>query len=506
MEDTTKSGLLSVISPVTQNHMSIVFISDLHFDFTAGKYKPSDAAKRQTDFIAHVNEQYKNCILCLAGDFYNDYKKTLSFVKELEKNKITGFFVLGNHDFWSNGTKSYDDILRLFSMETSHHNHFRLLISGAKYYVDDLCVIGDTGWTSFRRKNRGVLMGRFMGLPDAKNVKNFKPKAIRSMHMNWISYANTILKSEQKVLIVTHFPMTDFTEKAMDCWWSSQTELLRSENYWSMFGHTHRTGQKENNHISAQQGYHNYSTDVLERSGVKSYNSQSFGFLEKVNTSKELAHSNIEALSRYYSPLTLTDITEDMALATSIKRRGFKRCAANKVNFSELATTPEHYVAKVKKIFDGYFGYTYIGYTYLERLSKNVVDAVFASIAILENPDFTRIREFITAAVVTGYVYNYMPAGIERMRPIDDYDIIRFYLMFLTMKKYDIGVDSVYSVRKHSKSFIHFGNIEVYLPEVNDLSLSLEEVKQQLYQTPVFSQLSNKAIENPNQRQGLMDK
>lgn len=58
---------------------TIVFISDLHFDYTEGKYKPSDADKRQEEFIDYVEEHCTHCILCLVGDFFNSYKKTLSF-------------------------------------------------------------------------------------------------------------------------------------------------------------------------------------------------------------------------------------------------------------------------------------------------------------------------------------------------------------------------------------------------------------------------------------------
>lgn len=462
---------------------TIVFISDLHFDFTAGKYKPSDADKRQEDFIDYVKEHYTNCILCLAGDLFNSYQKTLLFVKKLEENRVVGFFVLGNHDYWNDGTKSHDDIIRLFDYETQNNNYFHLLITGKKYYVDDVCVIGDTGWTSFRRKNHGVFLWQFRKLPDAIKVRDFNPKKIRKSHENWVAYANKILSSEKKVLIITHFPMIDFTNESRDCWWSSQTKLAKQNNYWSIFGHTHNSSQKENNHISSQQGYDNYSNEYLERCGIKQYASQSFGVLEKVNDNRELIISNKEALFSFYSPLVISSTTTDVSLITAIKKRGFKRCAANKVNFSALATSPEEYIESVKYIITGYLRNTYIDYAYLGYISKRTIDAVFSAISILEKGDINNARQFITAAVVTGYVYNYMPLGIEHMRPVDDYDVMRFYLMFLTMKKYNFGIDSINSVRKHSKNYINFGDVDIYLPSVNECSLSTEEAMIQLKQT-----------------------
>ena len=459
---------------------TIVFISDLHFDYTEGEYKPSDADKRQEEFIAYVKEHCTHRILCLAGDFFNSYEKTLSFLKKLEENRIVGFLVLGNHDYWNDGTMGHDDIIRLFDNETQNNNYFHLLITGKKYYIDDVCVIGDTGWTSFRRNYRGVSLNKFWNLPDAITVRDFDPEKIRKSHENWVAYANKILSFEKKVLIITHFPMIDFTKEARDCWWSSQTKLAKQDNYWAIFGHKHTPSLRENNHISSQRGYEN------EQMGINQYSPQSFGTLEKVSDCRELI-LNIEALFTFYSPLVITDATTDVSLATAIKTRGYKRCAANKVNFSALATSPEKYIEKVKDIITGYLRNTYIDYSYYYGyLSKRVVDAVFSAISILEKGDFTNPREFITAAVVTGYVYNRLPELIEYMRPVDDYDVMRFYLMFLTIKEYNIGIDSISSVRKHSKNCINFGNVDIYLPSVNECSLSIEAAMIQLKQTPLL--------------------
>lgn len=465
---------------------TIVFISDLHFDYTEGKYKKSHADKRQEEFIDYVKEHYTHCILCLAGDFFNSYKKTLSFIKKLEENRIVGFFVLGNHDYWNDGSKSHDDIIRLFENETQNNNCFHLLITGKKYYVDDVCVIGDTGWTSFRRKNHGVLLKQFRNLPDAELVRDFDPKKIRQCHENWVTYANEILSLEKKVLIITHFPMIDFTKESQDCWWSSQTKLAKQENYWAIFGHKHDSSLREYNHISSQRGYKNYSSKYLELWRLKQYASKSFGVLEKVYDNRELIISNKEALLAFYTPLVISSATTDVSLITAVKKRGFIRCAMNKVNFSALATSPKEYIEKVKSIIIGYLRNTYIGYTYLGYLSKRAVDAVFSAISILEKGDFNNPREFITAAVVTGYVYNRMPELIEQMRPIDDYDVMRFYLMLLTMKEYNIGIDSINSVRKHRKNYVNFGNVDIYLPSVNGCSLSIEDALIQLKQTPLL--------------------
>ena len=72
----------------------IVFISDLHFDFTDGKYNIFRARKNEKSFLKVLKKYYSDCMVILAGDFYNSYLKTLEFIKKLDKNKIFGFFVL----------------------------------------------------------------------------------------------------------------------------------------------------------------------------------------------------------------------------------------------------------------------------------------------------------------------------------------------------------------------------------------------------------------------------
>lgn len=472
--------------PIESNGNPIVFISDLHFDFTKGKYKAKGATQMKDDFITFVKEQYANSVLCLAGDFFNNYKKTLAFVKELEQNKIAGFFVLGNHDYWNNGTKSHREIIRLFDRETKGNQYFRFLITGRKYYLNNICFIGDTGWTSFRREKRRVALEQFMSLPDAIEVKDFSPKEIRALHEEWVSYANDILNQEEKVLILTHFPMVDFTKEDKDCWWSSQTDL-KGENSWRIFGHTHKRKEQQDNNVSSQRGYDNRDSEILQRIGLNQYFSYDFGKLEKaIDRTSLIASDTSKFMSKYYSPILVSNAECEIALISTIKRRGFRRCSANKNNLAVLANSPKAYLERVKQVFDWYLKDTYIGYTFLEHISKSVIELIFTSIKILENENLTDIRAFMTAAVITGYVFNGMPYLIKRMRPLDDYDIIRFWLMFLTIKQYKIKNDSISSVRKDGNNHIVFCNVEIYLPAVNDLALTVEEVQELMQQAPLL--------------------
>lgn len=62
-------------------------------------------------------------------------------------------------------------------------------------------------------------------MPENVFVKDFSCEKIIEMHNAWIEYANQMICKEKKIIILTHFPMVDFTETAYDCWWSSKTRF-----------------------------------------------------------------------------------------------------------------------------------------------------------------------------------------------------------------------------------------------------------------------------------------
>ena len=122
------------------------------------------------------------------------------------REEIKGFFVLGNHDYWSAGLKSYDEVIEMFEEKTKRYKYFRLLISGKKYYIGDVCFIGDTGWTSFKRNGERVDLEYFDNLPEVKEVRNFSCIDIIERHNKWIEFANNIIATEKKLLFCHIFP------------------------------------------------------------------------------------------------------------------------------------------------------------------------------------------------------------------------------------------------------------------------------------------------------------
>lgn len=457
---------------------TIVFISDLHFDFVYGDYCEEQSEWNKNAFISHVKENYKQSILCIAGDCFSNWRRTLSFIKELEKEQIRGFIVLGNHDYWNDGNKGYMELLDTFNVETKEHEYFRLLTTGRKYYIGELCFIGDTGWTSLRMNGKRINGNKLENLPEKIYIKDFSIKQVTSMHDKWIAYANTVLEEEKQVIMLTHFPMICFAKEPKDCWWSSETKLKQKKNYWNIFGHTHKERYRKRNHVSAQRGYNNYSLEKLEREKLIAA-MYTIGLLVKIIETSKVAAVDTQPLSYLYTPQLVENPDTQIELISDIKRRGYKRTSKNWEILAMLAAEPLEYIKTAKECMKDYEKSAYIGYRYAFYLSEKTIYAIHTSIAslekIFEQNDFSNPTIFIMSAIITGYVYNGMAHEIDYMRPVDYYDVVRFYLVFQTMKKYNIGFDDIDSIKKHRKRSLTLENVPIGLPTINEQCMTEEE-------------------------------
>ena len=121
----------------------------------------------------------------------------------------------------------------------------------------------------------------------------------------------------------------------------------------------------------------------------------------------------------------------------------------------------------------------------ITKLNGKTLENIYEAIGILEQglnrKSVINIREFVIAAVLTGYVYNDVPYLIEdesKFRSVDDFDIIRFYLMFLTIQKYGIKKTMIefMEIRASTKRGFFVGNVEIKLPVINGKCLNVQEV------------------------------
>lgn len=454
----------------------IVYVSDLHFDFFDGKFSTKHSMKMENNFIDIITRYYPENVIVIAGDFYNDFRKTIKFINKLEKANIVGFFVLGNHDYWNNKRFTMKDVVEEVDKHTKSNRFFRYLKTGEKFVVDSIVFIGDTGWTSFENDQyEGDLNTFRYKFPEFETIKDFSFEQILNRHNKWIEFANDVLEKEEKVIVVTHHPMINLGNVKKDVWWSSNTKLSKTANYWNIFGHTHNDSYMSN-HVSKQIGYKNKS-HIRKIKGERKtyyYRKNQFNTLIRLSSSNSLIECEQSLLSQHYSNRIIPK--EATALLIEYERRGFKRCGANKKNFVSLINDFDKYISKIEKRLHGYEDNVRIGYVNTNTTTKDVLSSIYDSIEVLKRGNTDKIKEYITAAVITGYVWNDEMRMIPYMRPLDDYDVIRFYLMFKTIREFGIDLESINKVHKHQKHFFEYGNVKMFIPKVNNNHLSLESL------------------------------
>ena len=65
---------------------------------------------------------------------------------------------------------------------------------------------------------------------------------------------------------------------------------------------------------------------------------------------------------------------------------------------------------------------------------------------------------------------------IDWMRPVDEYDIIRFYFVLLTVRKYSNEGLWLKKIQRHGSRYINFKNVDIYLPIVDGKCLNVDEI------------------------------
>ncbi|MFC4402537.1 metallophosphoesterase [Gracilibacillus xinjiangensis] len=123
--------------------MRLGVISDLHIDVN-NEMVPSDSS--YLDIMKEKISKEQIDVLLIAGDISNDYKISIQFLNDLEKqSKIKVFVVPGNHDYWSKENQVTDTwkIYEAFKQWDG-------CLSGKPYQLnDEWIVIGDSGWYDY---------------------------------------------------------------------------------------------------------------------------------------------------------------------------------------------------------------------------------------------------------------------------------------------------------------------------------------------------------------------
>ncbi len=473
-----KWDLYTALNPLEP--LKLLFLSDLHLDYTKRKYSPSNGKGNEARFMEEVRRKCTgNYVLIIAGDIFNDYRETVAFANRLEAEQIRGFFVMGNHDYWSGLREpllGYRDIIKYVDEHTEGNNHFRFLCTGKSYDIQGVTFIGDTGWTSYRSK-------KYKGVPDLDTLPSiegdqvawFSHRDVLYMHDQWIDFANTVYERCRDVITVTHFPMVEQKGKgANDFWWSSVTKL-KNKNNWCISGHSHMSKWEKNNHIAHQRGYEN--KDFV------------LGELEQLlpNLTSENYPDLVQAhLTDWYEFNTTISAAE----ASS---RGFKRVSANRKNMASIIKDKEAYIRRIERGIEGYSVSTYGGFTYGTPVEAKTFALLRLCLEVLRMDHMPDVRTYMIAVVLTGYVYNHAMEDLPYARPLDNLDVVRMFLLFMTLSHFDIQPDEVDGVSKATKQrdFITFEGYTVWLPKVESQGVKyvipVDKVLEATKSMPFFS-------------------
>ncbi len=446
---------------------NVVYLSDLHFDNTA--LGVAGAEQHALRFIACLRENYFKDIVLLGGDFFSDQEQSLWFVKEVEKAGITGFFVLGNHEFRSRGQRTLDETIDYFMRETEKHRHFRMLVSGVRRRIGSTVFIGDTGWTSFEHPEETLSPDRALRKLDISDfAKNVTVEEVLSKHNKWVNYANKVLAEGKPCIVLTHFPMyavsqTRRKSKSGCCMWSSKTAIAEVDNAWFVYGHTHE--------LSTQYGAHVCSQLAPAKRVKNPRFDGKFGVLSPTLNEWGLVRMDEKKLvERCYA-----------GIGVSSHGTGYRRVGANMGVVSELACDREYFISEVRSRIAANERQERGGYVRIGKEPYGTAECGRAALSIVSDPDyFTRgdIRAFVVAIIVCGYFYHGMDDFLSEARLVDDADIVRLALVLFTRLKFNIPADFHGSVSANKqRGYIRVCGEQVYLPTIDGKTLTLDDLE-----------------------------
>lgn len=240
--------------------MKIQVYSDLHLEFC--KNYPRIESNSE--------------ILILAGDIGyledNNYKNFFDYVS---KNWKLVFYVLGNHEFYSD--YSIEHLKIKYNDFFSKYDNIKLL-DREICYIDDILVIGATLWSQATYKTTKVIN-------DFKKIKlgekiNMNKDSYNLMNKNETEFIiDNIEKSKcNKIIVITHYPLIYVQNPKypndpsyLKNYFNNNISLKTEKNVVCVSGHTHQCFDIVKNnirYISNQFGYKNEISKNLKIDGV----------------------------------------------------------------------------------------------------------------------------------------------------------------------------------------------------------------------------------------------
>ncbi|AYV86856.1 MAG: metallophosphatase [Sylvanvirus sp.] len=256
-------------------------LSDIHLEFFQHDHVPIDT------FLTIPNEP-KNHTLLLAGDIgYPWMNNYIHFMKDACKVFEHVLFILGNHEFYSNGKYTMEEINVLASRmadELKLENLHCLQNQAFELKEENLVILGTTLWSPISKQNESNIkhsISDYRCISSTEKWNNITCAEV-TQHYNtnkkWLETQLTQLKqlqqvSNKQVIVLTHHvpslttliadkykgsPEKEATNEAFGSNLEGLMEQFENLKYW-VAGHTHTGFQTKIHHTQIRMNPRGYS-------------------------------------------------------------------------------------------------------------------------------------------------------------------------------------------------------------------------------------------------------
>lgn len=214
--------------------MQIQYCSDLHLEFGLNKR-----------YLQENPLPISGEILILAGDIIPLKEENFKhpFFDFVSNNYELVFWVPGNHEYYKNDLKNYQNIYEIKIRKNV------LLVNNIVFCYKDVCFLFSTLWTNINSHNEAIIGQSYA---DFKYIlmenKPLKPSDYNLLHLECLNFLNKELnKRTEKTIVVTHHVPSDYciareykNSCLNDAFYADLTNFIEANNakYW-IYGHNH---------------------------------------------------------------------------------------------------------------------------------------------------------------------------------------------------------------------------------------------------------------------------